>query len=210
MAIDVLEKEKVNDYLNEQVEEIYRQEQKRERKINRVIVAIILIVILLLLVICFKIGDIGFNSIQSFEVDKIELTGENLQISNNTKLNIFSGLANNKLTPNSSGVYRFSIKNKSDYDMIYNIKFEDDMKNYVNMKYKLKIDNIYVRGNNDKYVSIDELDLDNIIVPKNSINIYTLEWTWENSDEEDTKVATMKEDQYYYFKMQIFSNIYKK
>ena len=110
----------------------------------------------------------------------------------------------------SKGTYRFSVKNNSNYDMIYDIKFEDDMTNYINMKYRIKIDNIYIKGNDNKYVSLDELNLENIIVPKHSINVYTLEWCWENDDENDTKIGTMKEDQYYYFKMEIFSNIYDK
>ncbi len=110
----------------------------------------------------------------------------------------------------SSGTYRFSVKNNSNYDMIYNIKFEHDMTNYINMKYKLKIDNIYIRGNDNDYVDINKLNVESIIVPKHSINVYTLEWKWENDNENDIKVGFNKDNQYYYFKMQIFSNIYQK
>lgn len=208
MAIDVLEKEEVKNRIDEQIYD--NNNQEKERKIRRIMIFILLLIILLLLFICYKMGNIGFNSIEAYVVDKIELTGENLEISNNTKLNIFSGLQNGKIAPNSSGTYRFSVKNKSDYDMIYSILFEDDMKNFVNMKYRLKIDNIYVKGDSNTYVSIDELNLESIIVPRNSINIYTLEWKWEDSDENDTRIATMEENQYYFFRMQIISNIYKK
>ncbi len=91
--------------------------------------------------------------------------------------------------------------------MIYDIKFEDDMSSYINMKYRLKVDNIYIKGSSDEYVGINELGIENIIVPKDSINVYTLEWYWEGDDEKDTKAATMGKD-HYYFKLQIRSNIY--
>ena len=206
MAIEVIERQTIN--ANNKIDDF--NEYKKNKRINKTIVFIIILIILLLLFICFKIANIGFNSVEAWEVDRIELTEENLQILNNTKLNIFGGLRNNKIKPMSNGSYRFSVKNKSNYDMIYNIKFEDDMRNYINMKYRLKIDNIYIKGNENTYISIDELNLESIIVPKNSINVYTLEWCWENDDENDTKVASMKDDQYYYFKLQITSNIYEK
>ena len=209
MALDVLDKDEIKDYIDEQIEEIYNQ--KRKIKISRTMILIIILIILLLLFTCIRVASIGFNSVEAWEVDNIELTAENLQITNNTKLNIFSELnGDNKIAPMSKGTYRFSVKNNSNYDMIYDIKFEDDMTNYINMKYRIKIDNIYIKGNDNKYVSLDELNLENIIVPKHSINVYTLEWCWENDDENDTKIGTMKEDQYYYFKMEIFSNIYDK
>lgn len=208
MALDVMDKNEIKDYINEQIEEIYNQ--KRKRKFNRINISIIIVIILLLLLTCIKIANIGFNSVEAWEVDKIELTTDKMQITNNSKLSIFSELnGSNKIAPMSKGTYRFSVKNNSNYDMIYNIMFEDDMTNYINMKYRLKIDNIYIKGNSEKYVSLSELNLENIIVPKHSINVYTLEWCWENDDENDMKVGTMKEYQYYYFKMQIFSNIYE-
>jgi len=208
MAIEIHERQKIK--LNSQDNTDSFAKRKRYRKINKFIAFIIFLAILLLPMICYKLADIGFNAVEAWEIDKIELTEENLQILNDTKLNIFSGLKNNKIKPKSNGTYRFSVKNKSNYDMIYNIRFEADMENYINIKYKLKIDNIYVRGNNNTYVSIDELDLESIIVPKDSINVYTLEWYWEDDDENDTKVASIKEDQYYNFRMQITSNIYEK
>ncbi len=206
MAKAVLEKEELN---NDKLDEL--NEIEKERKQRRINVLVIFIILLLLLFICYRIATIGFNSVEAWEVDRIELTENNMQIENNTKLNVFSGFnKNEKIAPMSRGTYRFSVKNNSNFDMIYNINFEHDMTNYINMKYKLKIDNIYIRGNDNEYVDIDRLNVESIIVPKHSINIYTLEWKWENADEKDIKVGFTKDDQYYYFKMQIFSNIYQK
>ena len=38
------------------------------------------------------------------------------------------------------------------------------MKHFVNMKYKLKMDNIYIKGNADNYVTLDELNLNDIVI----------------------------------------------
>ena len=71
---------------------------------------------------CVRIANIGFNSVEAWEVDKIELTTERMQLTNKSRLNIFSGLnGSNKIAPMSKGTYRFSVKNNSNYDMIYNI-----------------------------------------------------------------------------------------
>jgi hypothetical protein len=170
MVLETDEKEKIEFDSENQREP---EEIRKERKISRTIVCIIILIILLMLLICYRIATIGFNSVEAWQVDKIELTEENLQIENDTKINIFSKTDDKStIAPRSKGTYRFSVKNDSNYDMIYNIKFEDDMTNYINMKYRLKIDNIYIRGNSDKYISIDELNVDSVVVPKNSINVY--------------------------------------
>ena len=184
-----------------------------KNKQNYIVTLIIIILILLLLLIGFKIVYIEKNSFESWEMDQIEITRENLQILNNTKLNIFGRQKNGEkkvIAPMSSGSYRFSVKNKTDFDIIYNIKFEDDMSEFINMKYRLKIDNMYIKGDSSKYIDIDELDVFDIIAPKGSENIYTLEWYWESDDENDTKIGILKDNQYYYFKMQISSNVYQK
>ena len=94
--------------------------------------------------------------------------------------------------------------------MIYNIKFSEENIAKVNMKYKLKIDNIYIKGSKDEYISIKDLNVESIIVPKNSINVYTLEWAWENDDKIDTKIGISQENEYYTFRLEIVSNIYDK
>ena len=58
------------------------------------------------------------------------------------------------------------------------------------MKYRLKIDNVYIRGNTEDFIDIDNLDISDIIVLKDSINIFTLEWYWENNGEIDTMIGS--------------------
>ena len=84
------------------------------------------------------------------------------------------------------------------------------MTNPINMKYKLKIDNIYIRGNEDEYVSIEELKVDDIVVLEDSNNIYTLEWKWVDNDIADTYVGSLKEIQTYTLKLKINADDSKK
>ena len=76
------------------------------------------------------------------------------------------------------------------------------MKSLVNMKYRLKIDNIYIRGNENEYVSINNLETKDVSVMNNSLNTYTLEWYWEDNDELDTIVGT-NDDGYYKLNLEI-------
>ena len=83
------------------------------------------------------------------------------------------------------------------------MKFSDEMKMFVNMKYKLKIDNVYIRGDSENYTTINNLDVDEIVVLKDSTNIFTLEWYWEDNDSLDTAIGSEKDTQYYKLNLQI-------
>lgn len=208
MALEILEKKTINE--DDQTNEI--RKKKRRIIILKIATIILIIIILLMSYLTFKIGKIGYNYLSIWEIEQINLTEDDFQITRDTKLNIFNTKRINGqkvIAPMQSGSYKFMIRNDSNYNMIYSLKFTDDMTNFVNMKYRLKIDNIYIRGNKKEYVGIGELNVNDIIVPKNSVNIYTLEWNWESDDKKDIYIGT-QEDQYYYFKIEIFSNIYDK
>ena len=198
--------------LEEEFEEKYNQENIKPNWIKRAIIIILIIVFILVLILCSKLGNIGYKSLTTWgQVDRIVLTDANIEITKDTELNIF----NNKkiegkkiIAPGSKGTYRFSVKNESKDNLIYNMRFSDEMTTKVNMKYKLKMDNIYIRGNEKQYVSIDDLDVDSIIVPKDSINIYTLEWCWVDDDENDLKAGISKSAEYYSLRLEFYSNIY--
>lgn len=125
-----------------------------------------------------------------------------LNIFNNEKFN-----GEKIIAPKSKGKCEFYIENAIGQDTIYNIEFLDEMKTPINMKYKLKINNIYIRGNEETYVDIKELGTEDIIVLKDSITKYTLEWYWEDDDTADTYVGG-KEKQYYTLKLNIKARTY--
>lgn len=186
-------------------------EQKRQfsrESLKKIIYILIIIIIILILLLVWKIGRIGIDERPTSGktyTDGIVVTEDDIGIEKDTKLNIFN---NEKfegekiIAPHSQGTYKFYIKNKSNRDINYNIKFSDEMKKFVNMKYRLKIDNIYIRGNEEGYTTIENLDVNNITVPKDSINVFTLEWYWEDNDELDTKVGT-SEERYYTINLKI-------
>lgn len=200
--------------MEEDIEKKYEKEKKKNTKNKIIIVLLIIIIILLLLsfLIGYKMGKIGFGYKQASaepsqdlsdtilikENDMKEVTDNKLNIFKNEKFNGKSMIA-----PKSYGKYQFYVANISKKDVKYSMKFSDDMKKIVNMKYKLKIDNVYIRGNSENYITIDNLDVDEIIVLKDSTNIFTLEWYWEDNDSLDTIVGSEKDTQYYKLNLQL-------
>lgn len=186
-------------------------EQKRQFSrecLKKIIYILIIIIIILILLLVWKIGRIGIDERPTsgkIYVDGIAITEDDIEIEKDTQLNIFNNekfKGEKIIAPHSQGTYKFYIRNKSNRDINYNIKFSDEMKKFVNMKYRLKIDNIYIRGNEECYTTIEKLDVDNITVPKDSINMFTLEWYWEDNDELDTKVGT-SDERYYTINLKI-------
>ncbi len=186
-------------------------EQKRQfsrESLKKIIYILIIIIIILILLLVWKIGRIGIDERPTSGktyTDGIVVTEDDIGIEKDTQLNIFNNekfKGEKIIAPHSQGTYKFYIKNKSNRDINYNIKFSDEMKKFVNMKYRLKIDNIYIRGNEEGYTTIENLDVNNVTVPKDSINMFTLEWYWEDNDELDTKVGT-SDERYYTINLKI-------
>ena len=197
------------------MEEDLEKNYKKETRKNRIIIVILIITIILLLlffVLGCKVGKIGFgykptstepsinssNMILIKESDMKEVIDNKLNIFKNEKFDGQSIIA-----PKSYGKYQFYVSNISNKHVKYTMKFSDEMKKFVNMKYKLKIDNVYIRGDLENYTTIDNLDLDEIVVLKDSTNIFTLEWYWEDNDSLDTGVGSEKDTQYYKLNLQI-------
>ena len=200
--------------LEEKVEIIEKELNKNKRK-NKILIIIIILLIIILLVMCllgYKMGKIGYSTVNSTgttsdeNVDLIEITDENGATWKNNNLQIFKNEKFNGekiIAPNSKGTYKFYIKNGVGNDIQYNISVLDEMSHFVNMKYKLKLNDVYICGNKDQYVGIDELNIDKIVLTKDSTTLYTLEWYWEEEDELDTFVGSLENDQYYTLKLKI-------
>jgi len=199
--------------------EEYERIQKRDRW-HKIILIIIIIILLLLLLVCWRIGKIGYNTeplpsdpVFNEQLPTIKVSDDKTEWKENTDLDIFSNVkfdGESIIAPKSSGEYKFVIENIGDTKISYDISFEDVMSNPVNMKYKLKIDNIYIRGNEDSYINIDDLDVEDIIVLENSNNVFTLEWYWEDDDNADTYVGSKESDQYYTLNLNIQAEEYEK
>lgn len=204
----------------ETIEELLEKREK-DKRTKTILIIIIIILLLLFWLLGYRMGRIGFgakdatanpNDIADEKISLIKVMQDDLQITKDTQLDIFSNVkydGEKIIAPKSSGTYQFCVSNEAKNDILYHIKFSDEMKNFVNMKYRLKIDNVYIRGNENNYVSIEQLDVDNITVLKDSNNIFTLEWYWEDSDEKDTFVGSQEERQYYTLNLEIEAKEYE-
>ena len=153
----------------------------------------------------FILSQMNRVEFTALEVDSIDISEGNKEIIRNANLGIFK----DKIYPSAKGTYTFNVKNSSKYKQIYNIRFMENMKSNINIKYRLKKGNDYIRGNETTYVELCNLDLESIIILPNTENKYILEWKWEESPN-DTEIASLEETQDYTLKMQIISNIYDK
>lgn len=187
---------------------------KNETNRNKIFVIISILLIVVLIESCllgYKLGRIGYSSISTSgivekDIDLIRITGENGVKWNNNELQVFKNANYNEkkiIAPHSSGTYKFYVKNETENNIVYNIRLVDEMSHFINMKYKLKIDNIYICGNENNYVDIDKINIDNIVLMKNSTTLYSLEWYWEDNDKLDTNVGGLKTDEYYTLKFNI-------
>lgn len=190
---------------NKKSNEELEDENKRKKRIIIILIIIIIILLLLLFFLGFRVGKIGYSNecatpVFGEKVKTIRVSDKKQEIDENTSLDIFSNIKfDNKkiIAPGSFGSYDFMVKNTGSSKLSYNIEFKDIMDNPVNMKYRLKIDNVYIKGNENEYVTINELNTKNIKVMENSNNVFTLEWLWEHDNNNDTYTGSMKDTQYY-------------
>lgn len=180
-------------------------------------IIIILILILLILLVIFMIsnilGKVGYvNSDNVDKLDLIEVTQDDIGWDMLEELDIFKNEKyNNKniIAPRSSGTYSFLVNNVTDKNLIYDLQLRE-INNYdINMKYKFKIENVYVAGNKDEWVDVDDVNLENIIITAGSTNLYTLEWCWIDNDSQDTKIGSLNYADYK-LRIKVGAQIYDK
>ena len=216
------------------------EKKHRRDNMHKIILIIIIILLLLHWFLCGRLGKIGFGDTNTSTIitdgnnvnldtdnsnvpdknitgpgviDVIELVDGDINNIKGTELNIFKNElfdGEKIIAPGSNGKYTFLVKNLTGENLTYDIDFSDSMTNPINMKYTLKIDNIYIRGNKESYVMVDDLQVDDVIVVKDSVNAFTLEWYWEHNDAMDTYVGTRKEEQSYTLDITIDSELYGK
>lgn len=193
-------KETKEDVIIEEVN--YKEKYEEEKKKNKRLIVILIIIIIFLVFLFYFIGQrfskIGYsqtyapiNGQYGVRGKTIKITQNNIEFDNIEDLDIFCNTRfNNKkiIAPQSYGSYTFLVENSLRDRISYSIKMEEKNEYNVNMKYKLKIDNIYIVGSKDKWAGVEDLKIEDIIVTENSKNRYTLEWYWEDA-QNDTEIA---------------------
>lgn len=187
------------------------EEKKRNYKIYILILIILLIFIFL---VALKMGKLGPNNSDdnNIEIDNngteeiIKIISDGKEVNSDTDLKIFENkFFDNQpiIAPGVNGEYEFSVENTSDENVLYSIDFSEILSNKINMVYKLKLDNVYVRGDQDNYIDIEELDISDFTITKKSTASFTLEWYWLDDDVNDTYTASQEEIQNYKLTIEI-------
>lgn len=200
---------------DEKIEEVEVVTKKRKRRL--MLIMLLLLLLIFMLFMSYRLGNIGYNLMLFSEVDSITLSDKQTYVEKQARINVFGAQEALKsevidgyriIYPSIKGSYKFCIKNESNTNLMYNLRFANEMTSFINMKYRLKIDNIYIRGNDGEYVDLSKLNVENIMVPKKSNNIYTLEWYWESDNLKDQEVLNKQERQYYTIKMEVSATTY--
>ena len=115
--------------------------------------------------------------------------------------NIFSNeyFTGSVIAPGVDGTYNFEIINNRKSKIIYKITATDVNNNNINLQYRLKRGNEYVIGNEDTWVNISNLKLENVSLASNNNHSYTLEWSWPYEggvDDTDTQAGENDSSKY--------------
>ncbi len=112
------------------------------------------------------------------------------------QLNIFSNPLYNmdsKIAPLSTNSYEFIIRNTTKEDVLYSLEFNEKSDFPINMKYRLKRNNEYIKGNEQIWVSYNDLNLDEIDLAYNRADDYVLDWKWFDG-ENDNLIGSLQDD----------------
>ena len=137
-------------------------------------------------------NDNGNTSQPPNNKNGIEVLDKQTEYSHNAALNIFTNstyyVVDDKIAPATENSYQFVIRNHNDFNIKYSLELNEENKYKVNMKYRLKLNGVYVAGNNDEWLTYNELNQYNIALSANNYDVYTLDWKWVES-ENDTEVG---------------------
>lgn len=186
--------------------------EKENRNLKIIIVIFIFLIILIAFLINNIIGKVGYVSTANETIDLIEVTQNDIGWDMLQELNIFRNKKYNNeniIAPKSSGNYSFLVKNITDKNLIYDLQLREINKYGINMKYRLKLENVYIAGNEEEWKDIKDINIENIIVPIESTNFYTLEWCWQDSDMQDTQIGSLSNADYT-LRVKIGAQIYDK
>ena len=122
---------------------------------------------------------------------------ESIRWADTSNINIFDDSINiskvhGKIAPESTGTYRFDLKNGTRFNLKYNISFIEENNDNMNIKFKLKKGNTYLI---DNYVSSANLSVNNMSLNSKDSETYYLEWKWVGDDDSnDTAIGNKARD----------------
>ena len=163
--------------------------EKYAKRWNFIIFSLIFMFVVLSLLVAHIIGAHGVEN--PYETKIIQVSSEAKEWHQNDNINLFK-TRNRKgekvIWPGQSGSYDFVVQNNNNDPITYELSLDEANRDNMNMKYRLKLNNVYVVGDEKTYESIDKVKLDNITILGKGKSLFTLEWTWEKADN-DAKIV---------------------
>lgn len=168
--------------------------------VTKCILAVIIIFLILIILFLKTTGD----SIKPTDIYITEADGMSVE----DQWNIFGQTEQEKvIMPGKKGVYYFTIHNTNYFDIECDLNFDEINDWNIALRYRLRKDAFtYIVGSAKHYVTVNELETENITVPARSYVTFALDWYWDEnvSDEYDT-IAGMDERSRYTIYVEIIS-----
>lgn len=123
-------------------------------------------------------------SLKIFEGTKEWSELKELNIFDREHMHVVSG----KIAPGVVDKYVYTVECYGDYSMLYNMQFSDENPHKINMKYKLRRNGAYVAGDENTWVTVEELSQSGMTIAPGTIDVFILDWKWEDA-ENDTEIG---------------------
>lgn len=153
------------------------------------------ILFLLFLLICISLGFIAFyRTGDPFNPQDIVIT----EVDGNPvtdSWNIFPY----KIYPGKMGKYYFDITNNDTISSDIFVSFSEQGFSDIPMQYRLRSSSSYICGDEDNWVTIDELKINGIRITGKETVKFVLEWRWYDDgtrDEKDTQIGSKDSSDY--------------
>ena len=139
------------------------------------------------------------NVVKNNDIEKngmLKVYDNDVDWSSKNELRIFSNPVynfKNIVAPGSHNMYKYIVNNNEKFDVLYGLKFLEDNKNSINMKFKLKRNGEYIIGDDLNWESLNNKIINDLPLGINSYDVYLLEWKWMDG-KDDTKAGFNQSD----------------
>ena len=139
------------------------------------------------------------NVVKNNDIEKngmLKVYDNDVDWSSKNELSIFSNPVynfKNIVAPGSYNMYKYIVNNNEKFDVLYGLKFLEDNKDSINMKFKLKRNGEYIIGDDLNWESLNHKVINDLPLGINSYDVYLLEWKWMDG-KDDTKAGFNQSD----------------
>ncbi len=168
--------------------------------ISTIVVALLALLIITLIVIFATMSKTG---------KKVVIKDIIVSQGDGTIVTDYWDIFDDTIRPGQLGGYYFKLINNSTEDMVIYLNFSDENEYNIPMRYRLKNKDGYLCGGDNHWALINNIYLEEIVIPADSSQTFMLEWYWLDDgkhDEIDTTVGS-KGDVIYTVNITLISNV---